>query len=41
MGDDALLNEDGGLAKALPQALILLDFAALAFAIASMRFKFE
>jgi ABC-2 type transport system permease protein len=41
MGYDILLNEGGGLVQALPQALILLGFAALGFAVASARFKFE
>ena len=41
MGYDSLLNEGGSLVQVLPQALILLGFAALGLAIGAMRFKFE
>ncbi len=41
MGYDILLNEGGSLDQVLVHALILLGFAALGLAVASVRFKFE
>jgi ABC-2 type transport system permease protein len=38
---DTLLNQGGGVIEALPQALILLGFAAVFFVVAAWRFRYE